>query len=120
MGDIDRPGNDDLLFGQFRPIFSDCRSGLALTTGYTVDELHISILTHEIDTSLMEIVINEIITLKYIDVETPTPKVPPPGFVNIISVGTSGANHSKTAKRRSSTCSLWPEQQGPLLRCARQ
>ena len=57
---------------------------------YAADRYHVHIGTHGIGTCSTEIINNETIALKCIDVETHTPKAPPVGFVNIIRVGMSG------------------------------
>lgn len=92
VGDPERvPKAANLLFDQSKPIFRKDHRGLTTMTGYTPEGLRISIVTHGMGTGSAEIIINEIIALKCIDVKTRTPIAAPTHPVNIIRVGTSGA-----------------------------
>ena len=120
VGDSDHvPGVGELFFDKSPPIFSHCHLELARTTRHTADGLRVSIVTHGMGTGSMEVINNEIIMLKCIDVETHTPKAPPAGFVNIVRVGTSGAIHSKGDwDVLHPSARYWPRQHEALLRCA--
>ena len=98
VGDPERaPKIAKLIFDENQPRYSKLHRGLATETGYTKDGFRISIVTHGMGTGSAEIVINEILALKRIDVEkreilAEEPKTP----VNIIRLGTSGALQKST------------------------
>ncbi|EDR22835.1 purine nucleoside phosphorylase, putative [Entamoeba dispar SAW760] len=97
VGDPERvPKASKLLFDESKPIFRRDHRGLTTMTGFTPKGLRISIVTHGMGTGSAEIIINEILALKCIDVKTRTPKAAPTHPVNIIRVGTSGAISKNT------------------------
>ncbi|KAL7714024.1 Purine nucleoside phosphorylase [Entamoeba marina] len=97
VGDPERvPKAAKLLLDDTKPIFRRDHRGLCTMTGYTTDDVRISIVTHGMGTGSTEIIINEILALKCIDVETRTVKTTQPKPINIIRVGTSGAVQEET------------------------
>ncbi|ELP93453.1 purine nucleoside phosphorylase, putative [Entamoeba invadens IP1] len=92
VGDPERvPKIADLIFDKTQPIFRKDHRGLSVMTGNcTGDNFRVSIITHGMGTGSSEIVLNEILALKAIDIDKRQPKkVTEP--LNIIRVGTSGA-----------------------------
>ncbi|KAL7722450.1 Purine nucleoside phosphorylase [Entamoeba marina] len=97
VGDPERvPKAAKLLLDDTKPIFRRDHRGLCTMTGYTTDDVRISIVTTGMGTGSTEIIINEILALKCIDVSTRTLKEPPKKPINIIRVGTSGALENAT------------------------
>ncbi|KAL7714025.1 Purine nucleoside phosphorylase [Entamoeba marina] len=78
VGDPERvPKAAKLLLDDTKPIFRRDHRGLCTMTGYTTDNVRISIVTTGMGTGSTEIIINEILALKCIDVSTRTLKEPP-------------------------------------------
>ena len=97
VGDPERvPKAAKVLFDESKPIFEHSHRGLCTMTGYTKNGLRVSIVTTGMGTGSSEIIINEILILKTIDVKTRTFKEEPTHPVNIIRVGTSGAIQEDT------------------------
>ena len=119
MGDPDRdPGSRPAPLRQLLDDPLALPRWVAMTTWYAADRHHVYIGTHGVGTGSTEIIIDETIALKFIDVETHTSKAPPAGFVNIIRVGTSCSIHSKVdLDVRHPPVLHWHRQHGPLLRC---
>lgn len=97
VGDPERvPKVADLIFDKNQPIFRKDHRGLCTMTGYTTDGLRVSVITHGMGTGSTEIVINEIIALKTINLETKTRNNEIPHPMNIVRLGTSGALQTTT------------------------
>ena len=97
VGDPERvPKIAELVFDKEKNIFRKDHRGLCVMTGYTKgDGMRLSVITHGMGTGSAEIVLNEILALKAIDIKTRTPiEVKEP--VNIIRIGTSGALQETT------------------------
>lgn len=97
VGDPERvPKTAKLVLDESKPIFEKSHRGLITMTGYTPNGVRLSIVTTGMGTGSTEIIINEIIALKSIDVATRTMKPKPTKPINIIRVGTSGAIQEST------------------------
>ncbi|EKE42930.1 hypothetical protein ENUP19_0079G0043 [Entamoeba nuttalli] len=97
VGDPERvPKIAELVFDKSKDIFRKDHRGLCVMTGYTIgDGMRLSVITHGMGTGSAEIVLNEVLALKAIDINSRTPiEVKEP--VNIIRIGTSGALQSST------------------------
>lgn len=97
VGDPERvPKAANLIFDKSKPVFRMDHRGLTTMTGYTTNGVRVSFVTTGMGTGSTEIIINEIIALKSIDVATRTVKPRPTKPINIIRVGTSGAIQEST------------------------
>nr|BAN37542.1 purine nucleoside phosphorylase, putative [Entamoeba histolytica] len=97
VGDPERvPKAAAVVLDQTKPIFRHDHRGLVTMTGYTPNGVRMSIVTTGMGTGSTEIIINEILALKCIDIETRTVKNTPKKPLNIIRVGTSGAVQETT------------------------
>ncbi|ELP93028.1 purine nucleoside phosphorylase, putative [Entamoeba invadens IP1] len=97
VGDPERvPKAADLVFDKSKPIFRHDHRGLTTMTGITQNNVRVSIVTTGMGTGSTEIIINEILALKMIDVEKRVVCDDIKKDVYIIRVGTSGAVQSDT------------------------
>ena len=97
VGDPERvPKAASIIFDQTKEIFRKDHRGLTTMTGYTPNGVRMSIVTTGMGTGSTEIIINEIIALKTIDIETRTVLPEPTKPLNLIRVGTSGAVQPET------------------------
>ncbi|KAL7722333.1 Purine nucleoside phosphorylase [Entamoeba marina] len=97
VGDPERvPKIAELVFDSSKDIFRKDHRGLCVMTGFTKDDhMRLSVITHGMGTGSAEIVLNEILALKAIDINTRKP-VPVTEPLNIIRIGTSGALQETT------------------------
>ena len=70
--------------------------GLRTITGYSENDLRFSIVTSGMGHGSLEIVVNEMIALREIDLQTRTPIIPRPSPMHIIRLGTSGGLSAST------------------------
>lgn len=98
VGDPERvPKIADQIFDKSKEIFHVTHRGLCTMTGYTKNGLRVSVVTHGIGTGSAEVVINELLILKMVDIKNlKVLREEPENYINIVRIGTSGALQEDT------------------------